>query len=68
MPDAAGAGLGGVVTVQAERIELAPGSRIDVSGLLGGGVATIGSISAPSAEAAPAADEAVLPSAPKTQS
>ena len=67
MPDAAGAGLGGVVTVQAERIELAPGSRIDVSGLLGGGVATIGSISAPS-EAAPAADEAVLPSAPKTQS
>ena len=67
MPDAAGAGLGGVVTVQAERIELAPGSRIDVSGLLGGGVATIGSISAPSA-AAPAADEAVLPSAPKTQS
>ena len=67
MPDAAGASLGGVVTVQAERIELAPGSRIDVSGLLGGGVTTIGSISAPS-EAAPAADEAVLPSAPKTQS
>ncbi|MBC7728616.1 MAG: leukotoxin LktA family filamentous adhesin [Microbacteriaceae bacterium] len=41
------AGLGGVVNIHAETIELGAESHIDVSGLLGGGVAVIGSISLP---------------------
>lgn len=46
-PDVPKAGLGGGIDIRAEKIELGADSHIDVSGLRGGGVAVIGSVSLP---------------------